>query len=278
MTDGGGGMSDRLRADVPTPARMYDYCLGGKDNFEADRAAAEEMYAKIGYVPKDFAWENRKFLWRAVDYVARERGIGQFIDVGAGLPTVRNTHEIAQEINPDARVVYVDNDPIVISHGRALLATNDNTAMADADALNPASVFEAPEVRARIDFSQPVALLFVALLHFVTTQEHHRHEPGNLTPREIVAAFTERVAPGSVLVLSHVTTEGAPPDRVAVMEDVFESVSSPMIFRPREEIEEMFTGWRLLPPGLVRPWQWPADAIDSPRTRYFLAGVAVKES
>ena len=278
MTDSVGRMRDRLRTNMPTPARMYDYCLGGKDNFEPDRSAAEEMYRKIGHVPKDFAWENRKFLWRAVDYASRQLGVSQFIDVGAGLPTVRNTHEIAQEINPDARVVYVDNDAIVVSHGRALLATNANTAMIEADALDPASILDAPQTAARIDFSQPVAILFVALLHFLTAPGHHRHVPGNLVPAEVVAAFTERVAPGSALVISHVTTEGAPADRVAVMEDVFDSVSSPMIFRPREEIEAMFAGWRMLPPGLVRPWQWPADAIDSPRTPYFLAGVAVKDA
>lgn len=266
----------RLRIDRPTPARMYDYCLGGKDNFEVDRQAAEELYAKIGYVPKEFAWENRKFLWRAVEHIAREQRISQFIDVGAGLPTVRNTHEIVQDVNPDARVVYVDNDPIVVSHGRALLATNANTAVVDGDAADPAGILSDPETTRLIDFGQPVALLFVALLHFLTTPDHHRHVPGTPTPAEIVAAFTERAAPGSVLVITHVTTEGVPEDKVAVLEDVFDHVSSPMTFRPREEIEKLFAGWRMLPPGLVRPWQWPSDS-DLPRTPYFLAGVATKE-
>jgi hypothetical protein len=262
---------------MPTPARMYDYCLDGKDNFEIDRAAVEAIYAKMGPDPKHAAWENRKFLWRAVDYLARDRGITQFIDVGAGLPTVRNTHEIAQDVTPCARVVYADNDPIVVSHGRALLAKKGNTAVVPGDALDPASILDAPGTRELIDFTEPVAVMFVALLHFVTTPAHHRHVPGNLTPDEIVATFRDRVAPGSCLVLSHVTTEGMTPERVTIMEDAHEYATSPMIFRPREEIEAMFAGWRLLPPGVVRPSQWPATAIDSPHTLCFLAGVAVKD-
>jgi hypothetical protein len=194
---------------------MYDYYLDGKDNFEVDRSAAEAIYAKMGYDPKYAAVENRRFLWRVVEYLVRECGITQFIDVGSGLPTARNTHE--------------------------------------------------------------VAVLFVALFHFVTTPAHHRHVPGDPTPGEIVAAFSERVVPGSYLVITHVTTEGAPPERVKIMEDAYEDATSPMIFRPRDEVEEMFAGWRLVQPGVVRPWEWPATAIDSPHTPYFLAGVAVKD-
>jgi hypothetical protein len=267
----------RLRLDRPTPARMYDYYLDGKDNFEVDRSAAEAIYAKMGYDPKYAAVENRRFLWRVVEYLARDCGIAQFIDVGSGLPAARNTHEVAQEVNPDARVVYVDNDPIVLSHGRALLTKNGNAAVVTADVRNPAGIFEAPETRALIDFSKPVAVLFVALFHFVTTPAHHRHVSGDPTPGEIVAAFSERVVPGSYLVITHVTTEGAPPERVKIMEDAYEDATSPMIFRPLDEIEEMFAGWRLVPPGVVRPWEWPVTAVDSPHTPYFLAGVAVKD-
>jgi hypothetical protein len=257
---------------------MYDYYLDGKDNFEVDRAAADAIFAEMGYAGKDGAWENRKFLWRAVEYTVRELGVRQFIDVGSGLPTARNTHEIAQEIDPGARVVYVDNDPIVLSHGRALLAKNGNTAVVTADARDPEGILEASETKALIDFSQPAAVMFVAVLHFVTASGHPRHVPGTPFPAEIMAAFRDRLAPGSCVIFSHVTTEGAPPEEVKVMEGAYENATSPMIFRPREEIEEMFAGWRLVPPGLVRPWEWPAAAIDSPRTPYLLGGVAVKDA
>lgn len=126
-------MKARLRTGKPTPARMYDYYLGGKDNFTVDRAAVESISHKVRDTLRNAAWENRRFLWRAVDYLVSERGITQFIDVGSGLPTVRSTHEVAQDVNPDARVVYVDNDPIVLSHGKALLAKDGNTAIVQAD-------------------------------------------------------------------------------------------------------------------------------------------------
>jgi S-adenosyl methyltransferase len=196
MTDGLEAMRAQLCTDKPTPARVYDYYLGGKDNSEVDREAARAISAKIGEMPERAAWENRRFLWRAVEYLSRERGITQFIDVGSGLPTVRSTHEVAQDVNPDARVVYVDNDPIVLSHGQALLAKKGNTAIVAADARDPAGILEVPQTKALIDFTQPVAVLFVALLQFITTPGHPRHVPGDLAPGEIVAAFRERVAPG----------------------------------------------------------------------------------
>jgi hypothetical protein len=256
---------------------MYDYYLGGKDNFEVDRAAVKEIYAKMGDMPRKTAMENRRFLWRAVDYLTRECGISQFIDVGSGLPTVRSTHEVAQGINPDARVVYVDNDPIVLSHGQALLAKNGNTAVVGADACDPDGILGAPGTRALLDFTQPVAVLFVALLHFVTTPAHPRHVPGNPAPGEVVAAFAERVVPGSYLVITHATFDGVPPEEVALMESAYEGATSPLLFRPREEIAEMFAGWRVLPPGVVRPWQWPSEDSLSSRSRYLYGGVAVKE-
>src|SRR5215469_6213985 len=156
MTDGVDAMRAALRTDRPTPARMYDYYLGGKDNFAVDRAAVDAMSPEMTELLRNAAWENRRFVWRVVDYLAREHGITQFIDVGSGLPTVRSTHEVAQEINPDARVVYVDNDPIVLSHGQALLAKNGNTAIVEADVRDPAAILSAPETGALIDFTRPV--------------------------------------------------------------------------------------------------------------------------
>ncbi|HSZ40360.1 MAG TPA: SAM-dependent methyltransferase [Trebonia sp.] len=277
MTDGLGAMRARLRTDRPTPARMYDYYLGGKDNFEVDRAAVESIEPRASNTLRNAAWENRRFLWRAVDYLARDRGITQFIDVGSGLPTRRNTHEVAQDVDPGARVVYVDNDPIVLSHGQALLAKNGNTAIVEADARDPAAIFAAPETRSLIDFSEPVAILLVAVLHFITAPGHPRHVAGSTAPAEIVTAFRERVAPGSCLVISHATIDGADTGLVADIEGLYGGATSPLLFRPREEIEELFTGWRLLAPGVVRPWQWPDEDSASPRGTYMFAGVAVKD-
>jgi len=161
MADDAGDVRAAGHFGKPTPARMYDYFLGGKDNFEVDRAAADQIIARLGVEKSRFvAWENRRFLWRAVEYLSGECGVRQFIDVGAGLPTMRNTHEIAQAANPDARVVYVDNDPIVLSHGRVLLAKHGGTAIVTADMREPAAILDAPETRDLIDFSKPVGILF----------------------------------------------------------------------------------------------------------------------
>jgi hypothetical protein len=270
-------MRARLRTDRPTPARMYDYYLGGKDNFEVDRAAVEAIEPRASDTLRNAAWENRRFLWRTVDHLARDRGITQFIDVGSGLPTRRNTHEVAQDVDPGARVVYVDNDPIVLSHGQALLAKNGNTAIVEADARDTAAILGAPETEALIDFSQPVAILLVAVLHFITAPGHPRHVAGNTAPTEIVSAFRERVAPGSYVVISHATIDGADKGLVADIEGLYSGATSPLLFRPRAEIEEMFAGWRVLEPGVVRPWQWPDEDSASPRGTYMFAGVGVKD-
>jgi hypothetical protein len=276
MTDGLDAMRAALRTDRPTPARMYDYYLGGKDNFAVDRAAVDAMSPEMTGLLKNAAWENRRFVWRVVDYLARECGVTQFIDVGSGLPTVRSTHEVAQEINPDARVVYVDNDPIVLSHGQALLAKNGNTAVVSADVRDPESILNATETRQLIDFSKPVAVLIVALFHFVTEPGHPRHMPGNASPGEIVAAFREHVAPGSYLALTHITSDD--PEEVALIEDLYKSATSPVIFRSREEVTELFQGWRPLPPGIVRPWAWPAEDSASPRTALLWGGIGIKDT
>lgn len=277
MADGLGEMRARLRTDKPTPARMYDYYLGGKDNFEVDRSAVEAVTPKVRKMLQDGAWENRQFMWRAVDYLSREHGITQFLDIGSGLPTVRSTHEVAQEINPDARVVYVDNDPIVLSHGQALLAKDGKTAIVEADVRDPAAILGAPETRTLIDFTRPVGILLVAVLHFVTSPGHPRHVPGNPVPGEIVAAFRDHVVPGSSLVITHITTDGADPEQIAGLEGLYVGATSPVLFRSRQEIAALFTGWNLIPPGVVHPWQWPVEDTVSPRTTVVAGGVAVKE-
>jgi hypothetical protein len=256
---------------------MYDYYLDGKDNFEVDRAAVDAMSPRIRTLLKAASWENRRFVWRVVHHLVSECGITQFIDVGSGLPTVRSTHEVAQEVNPDVRVVYVDNDPIVISHGQALLTENGKTAIVAADVRDPDSVLNANETRALIDFEKPVAVLFVALLHFLPDPGHPRHVPGDPSPGEIVAAFRDRVAPGSYSVMTNASVEGVSAEDRALVEGLYERSTSPAVFRSSEEIAKLFTGWRLIPPGIVRTWAWPVEDSVSPHTDLFYGGVGVKD-
>jgi S-adenosyl methyltransferase len=278
MPDDYGDVRFLISSHRPTPARMYDYFLGGKDNFEADRTAADQLIAKLGEgKTRDVAWENRRFLWRVTEYLSSECGISQFIDVGAGLPTMRNTHEIAQQVDPDARVVYVDNDPIVLSHGRALLAKNGATAIATGDMREPGSVLDAPETKDLIDFTQPVGVLFIAVFHFVTSADHPRHVHGHASPGEIMAAFREFVAPGSYVAVTHLSSDRASPEDVAVAEEGYKSATAPMIVRSRSEIEALFNGWRLIAPGVTPAWQWHSGPDESPRTGIILGGVGVKD-
>jgi hypothetical protein len=225
---------------------------------------------------KFVAQENRRFLWRAVEYLAGPCGISQFIDVGAGLPTMRNTHEIAQAVNPGARVVYVDNDPIVLSHGRALLAADGATAIVTADMREPSAILDAPQTKDLIDFGQPVAVLFVAVFHFVVSAGHPRYVPGLADPGSIVAAFRDRVTPGSYVAVTHNSSEGASPADVAAAEAGYRSATAPMVIRSRSEVESLFDGWRLVPPGVVPAWQWHSDPDEEPRTGIILGGVGIK--
>ena len=183
-----------INTGVPNPARIYDYLLGGKDNFPADRQVAEQLLA-IAPVARDVVEDNRAFLRRAVRVLTREAGIRQFIDLGSGLPTQGNVHEIAQAIAPDARVVYVDNDAMVVTHSRALLAGN-NTVAIQADLREPDRILGHPEVRELIDFHQPIALLLMAILHFI---------PDDEDPLGIVARFRDALPTGSYLAISHGT-------------------------------------------------------------------------
>jgi SAM-dependent methyltransferase len=245
---------------------MYDYFLGGKDNFAADREAAVKVNAAVGdTVTHDVVWENRHFLQRAVRFLA-EQGIDQFLDLGTGLPTQGNVHDIAQQVTPGAHVVYVDNDPIVLAHGRALLADNRTTTVITADMRDPEAILANPDLRAFLDFSRPVAVLFIAVFHFITDEED---------PARIMSVFRDAVVPGSFMALSHLTTDGPPADQVARTEQVYQAATSPIVFRPRDAIEGFFDGLDLVQPGLVRPWEWHPDD-QSPRTDWLFAGVASK--
>jgi SAM-dependent methyltransferase len=250
---------------TPSPARMYDYFLGGKDNFPSDREAADKVKAVIPNT-YDIVWENRRFLQRTVRHLAG-RGVRQFIDIGAGLPTQGNVHQIAQEVIPDARVVYVDNDPIVLAHGRALLAENDTTTVVQADLRDPATILEHPELHALIDFEQPFALLLVAIFHFIADE---------YDPEGLAAAYRDVLPSGGYLTLSHLTSTGADPAGVAATEAVYQSASSPIIFRPKDRIEGFFEGLDLIDPGLVHLYDWHPDGQEEFRTGWLYGGVARK--
>ncbi|GAA3692948.1 SAM-dependent methyltransferase [Nonomuraea antimicrobica] len=233
-----------INPNVPNAARMYDYYLGGKDNFAADREAAEKIMA-LG-PSREICLANRRFLGRAVRYVA-ERGIDQFIDLGTGLPNQNNVHEVARTIQPDARVVYVDYDPVVVVHARALLASTDtDITIVHADVREPASILDDPETKRLIDFSRPVGVVFVGVLHCVTDQED---------PWGIVAAFRERMAPGSALIVSHLTDDAHPEVGVAARE-VYRNADAPLVHRSRDRVKQMFDGFDLVEPGVTHVADW----------------------
>ncbi|MFJ6215478.1 SAM-dependent methyltransferase [Streptomyces sp. NPDC092296] len=239
-----------LRTDVPHPARMYDYYLGGKDNFPADREAAEAVIRAYP-ASRITALANRAFLGRAVRHVVGELGVRQFLDVGTGIPTQSNTNEVAHEVAPDARVLYVDNDPIVLSHARALLAHADEgqrTQVMLGDLRDPEAI--AAEARKLLDFDQPVALMLVAILHFLRDEE----EPG-----DIVRKLLAPLPPGSALILTHATMDYASQEAVTAGKDVYSRATAPFVPRGRSEVESFFDGMELVEPGLVQAPRWRPD-------------------
>lgn len=232
----------------PNIARMNDYLLGGKDNFAADRQAAEQLLA-VAPGMKTMMAENRLFLGRAVRFLAQQ-GIRQFFDIGAGLPTRKNSHEVAREVAPDSRVVYVDDDPVAICHSQAILARDDRTAAVNGDILHPEELVADPVVRRVIDFDEPVAVLLCGALHFI---------PDSDDPLKRIAWLRDELVPGSYLVLSHGVSEGEPRNTSAIGE-VFRTVldrSEIVGPRPYEDVLRFFDGFDLVEPGLdyVRRWR-----------------------
>ncbi|MDP9866473.1 MULTISPECIES: SAM-dependent methyltransferase [Streptosporangium] len=260
----------RRGIDVNTPsvARLYDYYLGGKDNFAADRAAAEEILS-IAPELRMAARENRAFLGRAVRSLA-EAGIEQFLDIGTGLPTRGNVHEVAHQVTPDARVAYVDNDPIVLVHARALLrGTRDEVMVTSGDLRQPEEILKSPEIQDHLDFSKPVAVLLVAIMHFITESDD---------PRRIVATLRDAMPPGSYLVLSHGTRESRA-EAVDRGTKVYERANSPLVLRSRQEILNLFDGFELMDPGLVWLPEWRPDGQpphDDPSQALIMCGVGRK--
>jgi O-methyltransferase involved in polyketide biosynthesis len=276
----GGGPGSWMRADpdwvpaeintsVAHPARVYDYWLGGKDNFAADRALGDAIMAAVPTI-QVMARANRAFLGRAVRYLAGQAGIRQFLDIGTGIPTVGNTHEVAQEVASGARVVYVDNDPIVLVHARALMTSDDSgaTAFIQADLREPQQILADPVLAETLDLARPVALMLVAVLMYFRDEEN---------PRGMVSALVDALPPGSYLAITHPTADfnaAAMAGAVAAAEHG----GITLVPRSQAETEAFFTGLDLVEPGVVPVLAWrpddgpPAD----PHSAYYYAGVGRK--
>ena len=247
------GWRKKFRPDIPSTARIYDYLLGGKDNYPADRAAAEQIAEALPNVRTSFRW-NRAFLGRAVRYLAADQGIRQFIDIGTGLPTVRNVHEIAREAAPGSRVVYVDNDPVVLAHGRHLLHGLGGTTILEHDLRKPDEILADPGLRALVDFEEPAAVLLVAVLHFISDDDD---------PAAIIGKLLEPFPPGSYLVMSHGTADAAPEVHEAAK--VYDQATTSAYVRSRDHILRLIDGLDLVEPGIVWLPEWhPGPGSEPP--------------
>lgn len=271
MTDQG-FPPEQIDTSKPHPARIYDYALGGKTHYPVDAAAAQEVL-KVFPGGSTCARANRAFMIRAARWLAREAGCRQYLDIGTGIPTEPNLHQIVQETIPEAAVVYTDNDPIVLTYARALLhgTPEGRTAYLHADVRDPDSILRAPQLRETLDLAQPVALSLNAVMHYLTDEDR---------PYEVVSRLLEPLAPGSYLVLTHITPEFAP-EAWAKVEEINRAGDIPGKFRTREEVARFFEGLELVDPGLVLPNRWRPDPADpladaSPTDLSLWAGVARK--
>ena len=267
MTDRATWVPEGVDVMVPSPARIYDYLLGGGHNFAVDREMAAKILALIPSAGQ-MALRNRAFLRRAVLALA-EAGVRQFLDIGSGLPTVGNVHEIAQRVAPQTRVVYVDHDPVAVAHSELVLQDNDRATAILADMRDPSGILEHPRTQQMLDFDAPIGLLMVTIFHYVADSDR---------PRELLARYRDPLAPGSYLALSHATTD-LNPAAVATMVELGKN-STPFYPRSRAEIAELFDGFELLEPGLVPTADWRAhpDDVDkgNPEDDVMLAGVGIK--
>ncbi|MFU8849941.1 SAM-dependent methyltransferase [Micromonospora sp. SL1-18] len=257
---------DTIDIERPSVARMYDYYLGGSHNFAADRAAAQAMVAAVPEAPL-MAQANRAFLRRAVQLLA-ESGVRQFLDIGSGIPTVGNVHEIAQRVDPECRVVYVDVDPVAVAHSREILAGNDRATVIREDLRQPAAILGHPEVNRLLDFTQPVAVMIVAVLHFIPDADR---------PEEVLRTLRAALVPGSYLVMSQASDDGRTgTGERADAEQVYRRTDNQLWIRSRGELASLFDGFELIDPGVVWVPQWrpesPEQAENAERA-VFLGGV-----
>jgi SAM-dependent methyltransferase len=247
---------------------VYDYYLGGFHNFAADREMAREAIGMWPELPLMMR-TNRAFLRRAVRFAARE-GVSQFLDIGSGIPTVGNSHEIAQQEEPAARVAYVDIDPVAVAHSRAILAEDTGTVVLQADLRDPERIVGDQSVRSLIDFDRPVAILLVAVLHFITDEDD---------PKALVARLFQAVAPGSLVIISHASQDGQR-ELAETHQRLYARTPTPMTMRSRDQILGLFGGFQLVEPGVVPIQEWrpgsPAEVIDISKRMVGFAGVGLK--
>ena len=265
---------DGLDATRPSPARIYDYMLRGKHYFEADADAGERILTLVPEI-RDCAWSNRGFHQRTAAWIAR-RGVRQFIDIGSGLPTVGNTHEVVRKVHPDARVVYVDNDPMVEMHSGEILDGSGQVRVLCADLRDPDSILSHPAVRALIDPAEPTGLLMTAVLMFVADSDD---------PWDLVARYVGQARPGSYLSLSHLTDDAKPPLAVDGFRRVFDHATEQLHFRSKAQIARFFDGLELIPPyegaapAITYSGLWGAEDVqlaDSEGSRWLYCAVARK--
>lgn len=254
-----------IDVSVPSVSRMYDYYLGGSHNFEVDREAARRAMEFLPGLPK-IMQANRAFLRRAVRFAA-EQGIDQYLDVGSGIPTFGNVHEIAQAARPGARVVYVDHDPVAVAHSQAVLAGNEDAGVVAADLRKPREILTSPEVTRLIDLDRPVALLLVAVLHFLEDADE---------PHRAVAELRAALAPDSLLILTHASFEGIPlpEERAEGAVDVYRGIRNPLVMRSRDEIARFFDGFELVDPGLVYLPDWRPESAREDEDDFAFSGFA----
>ncbi|MFI6871777.1 SAM-dependent methyltransferase [Nocardia sp. NPDC050406] len=252
-----------------SPARMYDALLGGSHNFEIDRKAAEMGKQLVPDLPR-LALSNRAFLRRAVRFLV-DSGVRQFFDIGSGIPTAGNVHEVAQELDPRCRVLYADIDPVAVAHAKAILAGNDRAAAIEADLRKPADLLERARATGLIDFEQPVGVLLVAVLHLVGDEER---------PAELVTELRAAVPGGSYVAISHLTSAQRPEDAAKLGANAVNENKIGIHFRSREAITAMFDGWELVEPGVVELPAWrpesDQDRHENPGRSLGLAGVGRK--
>jgi hypothetical protein len=251
-----------LDTSVPHPARVYDYILGGKDNFAADQAAARAAMAANPHVATAMR-ENRAVMRRMAAFLAREAGIRQFLDIGTGLPTSPNLHEVVQAVIPEARIVYVDNDPIVLAHARALLSSGTDGACAylEADLRDPGAILADPQLRRTLDLSQPAGLMLFGIVHFLTDRDD---------PYGVVARLVSALAPGSYLAIQHATGDFYPPGGGTAA--AFNRSGIPFQYRTRDEFGRFLAGLDLVPPGIAPMAEWRAEDEPQPRPSPLEAG------
>ncbi|MDG4765172.1 SAM-dependent methyltransferase [Solwaraspora sp. WMMD406] len=256
---------ESIDVERPSVARMYDYYLGGSHNFAADRAAAQAMIAAVPDAPL-MAQANRAFLRRAVQFLV-DAGVRQFLDIGSGIPTVGNVHEIAQRLAPESTVAYVDVDPVAVAHSREILAGNDQTTILQEDLRHPDRILHDPRIRKLLDFDAPIAVMVVAVLHFV---------PDSDDPAGILATLRDAMAPGSYLVLSQASDDGRSDEERREADQIYRRTDNPLNVRSRSALTRLFDGFDLVDPGVVWVPQWrpetPEAAEDAERA-VFMGGV-----